>query len=94
MRGTHQDLVSASKGTYDVNDTTPVTDKEFVGIDVASGTVISELEVNGVASNVVSDYISTPATAYSKNTLIVARGDDYFSKITLGTAGQATLILG
>jgi len=83
----------ASAGTYQINDTDAVTTKNFNGVEVSATTVISELKVNGNADNVVGDYISTPATAFDKTTLITAQGNDYFSHIKLSTAGSATLIL-
>lgn len=54
-------IMAAAKGVYLVNDTTPST-KTCKGFLVLEDTVISSIQVDGAAPNVVTDYISTPAT--------------------------------
>lgn len=92
MDGNPNSRMAAKNGTYTVNDTSAVTGKKFTSFYVSSDAVIADLEVNGNATNVRGDYISTPASAVSAGTVITTQGDDYFSGITLAS-GEVTLIL-
>jgi hypothetical protein len=78
------------RGTKLVNDTTAVEER-FVGMLLSEGTIIDELEVDGV--DVLSEYITTPSTATEMQTLIkLKHTSNYFTKIKL-TEGQALIIL-
>lgn len=92
MKGTHTGLMSAEDGVVVVNDTTAYNSQRFGGIYIAEDTVIANLEVNGVVANVISDYVTTPATAIKGGLFITSKGDDVFSSITL-TSGSVALIL-
>ena len=92
MDGNPNARMAAKNGTYTVNDTNAVTGKKFTSFYVSSDAVIADLEINGAATDVKANYISTAASAVSAGTVITAAGDDYFSGITL-TSGEVTLIL-
>lgn len=59
---------------------------------VAEDTVIASLKVNGAATNMLTSYITTPATAVKGGVLITPQRGDYFSSITL-TSGSVVAIL-
>lgn len=60
---------------------------------IAEDTVIARLEINGDdTTDVLSDYITTPATAVKGGVLITPQKGDYFSAITL-TSGSVVAIL-
>lgn len=86
-----QKLMSAADGTVKINDTTTFT-TPCLAYRIDEATVISTLEVDGVASNVITDYVTTPATGFAGTELVVAHGESYFSRITL-TSGSVTAIL-
>jgi len=88
--GNFEDRMSAAKGTYIVNDTTPATVK-CDGFLVLEDTVIANMEVNGVVADVKANYISTPATAIKAGAFVTSHGNDQFTTITL-TSGSIILI--
>ncbi len=92
MDAQYDKFVAAGNGTYTVNDTTQVTNKDFNGIYFAEDSVIANLYVNDGGSDIKANYISTPATAVKAGTIITTTGDDHFSAIQL-TSGSVTLIL-
>jgi len=60
---------------------------------VAEDTVIARLEVNGDdTTDILADYITTPATGVKAGVLITPQKGDYFSAITL-TSGSVVAIL-
>jgi len=83
--------ITATPGTYVINDAVAFTDLKFYAFYVAEDTVVSSLSVNGGANNVVADYISTPATPLKGGVIISCR-QGHFSGITL-TSGSVSLIL-
>ena len=84
-------FISASNGVYVVNDTTEST-KRCRGFEVLEDTVVSNIKVNGNGTNVVADYISTPATALKAGALITPQGDDVFTGVTLSIGSIAQII--
>lgn len=86
-----QKLMSAADGTVKVNDTTSFTTPSL-GYRIDEVTVIATLEVDGVASNVIADYVTTPATGFAGTELLVAHGESHFTNIVL-TSGSVTAIL-
>lgn len=85
-------FMSAREGAITINDTDLKDDVQFYGFEVAKGSVISVLKDKD-GEDVLSIYISTPATAFKKDSLIVAMGDNYFTQIKMSTAGQVDLII-
>ncbi|NRB64030.1 MAG: hypothetical protein HRU40_13570 [Saprospiraceae bacterium] len=84
-------FISASNGVYVVNDTTEST-KRCRGFEVLEDTVVSNIKVNGNGTNVVADYISTPATALKAGALITPQGDDVFTGVTLSSGSIAQIL--
>jgi len=82
----------ASNGVIVVNDTV----EKVVNADsyyVAEDTVIARIEINGDdTTDVLSSYITTPATAVKGGVLITPQNGGYFSAITL-TSGSVVAIL-
>ena len=82
----------AINGVVVINDTT----EKVLNADsyyVSEDTVIARLEVNGDdATDVLSSYITTPATGVKAGVLITPQRGDYFSAITL-TSGSVVAIL-
>lgn len=91
MDVTNQAFTAAMGGTFTVNTTTKKT-IAFYGCEIAKDTVVSELlDQDGV--DVTATYIQDKTVAFKKATLLTATDGNHFSAITLGTAGQADLIL-
>ena len=82
----------AINGVVIINDTT----EKVLNADsyyVAEDTVIARIEVNGDdTTDLLSSYITTPATAVKAGVLITPQRGDYFSAITL-TSGSVVAIL-
>jgi len=82
----------AINGVVVINDTvenTTHSDSYYVAED----TVIARIEVNGdTATDVLSSYITVPATGVKAGVLITPQKGDYFSAITL-TSGSVVAIL-
>ena len=82
----------AINGVVVIND----TDEKVLNADsyyVAEDTVIARIEVNGDdTTDLLSSYITTPATAVKAGVLITPQRGDYFSAITL-TSGSVVAIL-
>lgn len=90
---TNTGFIAAINGVYIVNDGTEAV-KQHSGFEALEDTVVSRIEINGDgATDVKADYISSPGTAIKVGALVTAKGDDYFSAITL-TSGSVALILG
>ena len=82
----------AINGVIVINDTAENT-THADSYYVAEDTVIARIEVNGdTATDVLSSYITTPATAVKGGVLITPQRGDYFSAITL-TSGSVVAIL-
>lgn len=91
-KGNYNARMSASNGTFTVNDTTEKV-IDFSAIYFPEDTVIARIEINGdTATDVKANYISTPANVVKAGTLKVIQGDDYGSAITL-TSGSVELVL-
>ena len=82
----------AINGVVVIND----TDEKVLNEDsyyIAEDTVIARIEVNGDdTTDLLSSYITTPATAVKAGVLITPQRGDYFSAITL-TSGSVVAIL-
>ena len=82
----------AINGVVVIND----TDEKVLNADsyyIAEDTVIARIEVNGDdTTDLLSSYITTPATAVKAGVLITPQRGDYFSAITL-TSGSVVAIL-
>ena len=82
----------AINGVVVINDTAEKVLKKKKNY-VAEDTVIARIEVNGdTATDVLSSYITTPATGVKAGVLITPQRGDYFSAITL-TSGSVVAIL-
>jgi hypothetical protein len=79
----------APNGTYIVNDGTEVT-KNIIGIFVLEDTVITALKVDG--ADVLTSYVSTPATAIKAGAYITPLNGKVFSGVQI-TPGSVALIL-
>ncbi len=82
----------ARNGVLVINDTAEnVVDS--ASYYVSEDTVISRIEINGDDTvDVLSSYVSTPATAVKGGVLITPQNGAYFSAITL-TSGSVVAIL-
>ena len=82
----------AINGVVVIND----TDEKELNVRqyyIAEDTVIARIEVNGDdTTDLLSSYITTPATAVKAGVLITPQRGDYFSAITL-TSGSVVAIL-
>ena len=82
--------IASVRGTYAVNNTTAVTDKDFSEFFVCEDTVIATLLENG-GGDVKTKYIAAPATALKAGTIVTCNNGK-FTGITL-TSGSVNLIL-
>jgi len=78
------DLISGSRGTRVVNDNTKTT-VAAIAYFTLEDTVIDELEISGV--DVLSDFVTTPATAIKAGFLLVDGAGRNFNAIKL-TSGS------
>lgn len=85
-------VMSGASGAIVVNDTTKKTFDCDMIVVLEDGTVISEIEVNGVASDVKATYITTPGTSLKKGAILTPEDGDYFSSVTMSTAGSLNLV--
>lgn len=91
MNVTAQAFMAGLGGTFTVNTATTKA-ANFYGCEVAKDTVISVLlDQNG--NDVTDNYIGDKTVSFKKTTLITATDGNYFSSITVATAGQVDLIL-
>jgi hypothetical protein len=85
-------VVSASKGSFILNNTSTYTTYNVRAIVVLQDTVFNEIRHAGLAGNVVSTYIGTPATAVKAGAIITPIESKLFSNIKL-TSGSVALVL-
>ena len=83
--------MTASRGVVICNDTNPVS-RKFDGFLVLEDTVVASLKVSGSTTNVIANYVTTPATAIKAGALITPQANDMFTEITL-TSGSVSIIL-
>ena len=81
--------MALQSGTIVINDTTELV-LNFDAIYVAEDTVIASLKVDGI--DLLSDYVTTPATPVKAGVIIAPQRGDVFSAITL-TSGSVVGIL-
>lgn len=81
--------MALQSGTIVINDTTELV-LNCDAYYIAEETVIASLKIDG--SDVLSDYITTPATAVKAGVIIAPHRGDVFSAITL-TSGSVVGIL-
>jgi len=86
------EVMTGASGSIIVNDTTKKTFDCDMIVILEDGTIISEIEVDGVAADVKATYITTPATALKKGAIITPVNGSYFSSVTMSTAGSLNLV--
>jgi hypothetical protein len=77
---------SGKNGTFVINDTSEHT-VNFDTMQISEDTIITLLEIDGV--DVLSTYISTPASTIKQTIMTIAASDLCFTKIQL-SQGQVT----
>jgi hypothetical protein len=82
-----QDVLTASRGTFAVNDSTEVTIQYYgLRIDMDGVIVLTQ-----GATNVTQDYVSDPTEPLVAGTIIIADAGKTFTKFQ-AVSGKATLI--
>lgn len=85
-------VVSASKGSFILNDTTAYNAYRIRAIVVLQDTVFSFIKHVGSNTDIKGTYISAPATAVKAGAIITPIGNKVFSSVQL-TSGSVALVL-
>jgi len=90
---TDGELMTAAYGSIIVNDTNEkVFDCDMIE-SLDDTTIVDRIEINGdTVTNVASTYITTIGNTFPKGAKITGIDGDYFSAVTLGTAGAVNLV--
>lgn len=85
-------VISASKGTFILNNTNKYADNPIRAIVVLQDTVFNTISHLNILGNVASTYIGTPATAVKAGAIITPIENKLFTDIQL-TSGSVALVL-
>jgi len=85
-------VISASKGTFILNNTNQYSTSRFRAIVVLQDTVFDSIKIVGSAADQKANYIGTPATAVKAGAIITPINNGIFSAVKL-TSGSVAIVL-